>query len=71
MTAGCPDPQEIDARWMTDVMREAGLAGDAVVESVDLEAFIGTGQMGRNARYRLSWSGDVGGPETVVAKFPG
>lgn len=69
-TTQCPDPREVSAGWMTEAMREAGVAGSASVDSVEFEGFIGDGQMARNARYRLTWDDGEGRPASVVGKFP-
>ncbi len=70
MSGECREPLEIDAEWMTEAFDHAGVAQGAVVDRVDFEGFIGTGQMGRNARYSLSWDTAAGRPTSVVGKFP-
>jgi len=52
----------------------AWVAANSVVdgespERATFDAFIGTGQMSRNARFRLDW-GDGDGPATVIVKLP-
>jgi hypothetical protein len=65
------DPRSIDARWMTEAMEEAGIARGATVAAVEFEGFVGTGQMSRNARLKLTWDGEAGDrPTSVVGKFP-
>ena len=64
------EPAAIDGPWMTDVLEAAGVARGARVTGVEVEGFIGTGQMGRNARLRLTWDDPQGRPATVVGKFP-
>ena len=67
MTTG---PDEVDADWLTDALRESGAVAEARVVSFTAEA-IGTGQVGHNVRYRLAYDHDeVDAPASVVAKFP-
>lgn len=63
------DPAAIDAAWMTEGLQAAGVARGATVTSLDLDGFIGTGQTGRNARFRLTWDDPDGRPASVVGKF--
>ena len=63
------DPATIDAEWMTAALEEAGVAGGARVTDLAF-AFIGTGQMSRNARFHLTWDRPAGRPASVVGKFP-
>lgn len=58
------NPEQIDATWLTAVLRQAGVDGNIN----DFKATtIGTGQVGENVRFELS--GD-GVPASVVGKFP-
>jgi hypothetical protein len=67
MTTG---PDEVDAAWLTDALRESGAVAEARVVSFRADA-IGTGQVGHNVRYRLAYDRDeAGAPASVVAKFP-
>lgn len=60
----------VDAAWLTEVFHRAGLATDAEIASLTAKS-IGTGQVGENVRYELTWSGDPGdAPSSVVGKFP-
>jgi len=64
----CPSVDAIDARWMTRAL--GGLAGGESVTAVDAHP-LGTGQVGENVRFSLTWSEDRGDlPATVVGKFP-
>lgn len=64
-----PQPQDLDAVWFTERLREAGHA-DAEVTSVSREQ-IGTGQIGRCFRYRLEFAtDDAAEPRSLVGKFP-
>jgi hypothetical protein len=64
------DPHALDAAWMTQALEESGVARGATVTALDIESFIGTGQMGRNVRYALTWDDPAGRPASVVGKFP-
>jgi hypothetical protein len=59
-------PDDVDAQWLTAVLREAG-AADGEVVAIDTET-IGAGKVGQNVRFTLGWDGD--GPRTLVGKFP-
>lgn len=67
MTRLLADPAEIDADWLSSVISHAGLSG--TVAGFTAEE-IGTGQMGRNVRFRLSYAHGDPGPLRLVAKFP-
>jgi len=61
---------EIDEVWLTTALVEAGVASSARVVSIEARS-IGTGQVGENIRYTLSWSPprpDL--PQSVVVKCP-
>jgi hypothetical protein len=64
------DPTAIDAAWMHEALASAGLTDGAQVLAVEFVGYIGTGQMGRNARYALTWDDPTGRPTSVVGKFP-
>ncbi len=64
------DPTAIDVTWMHAALTAAGMAKGATLVDVEFAGYIGTGQMGRNARYQLSWDDPVGRPASVVGKFP-
>src|SRR5690242_15510793 len=64
------EPEEFDAPWLTGVLDEAGVARGATVTALEWAGYVGTGQMSRNGRFRLTWSDPAGRPATVVAKFP-
>ena len=64
------DPQQIDAAWLEQAIAHAGAPLDARIGRVERED-VGTGQMGRNVRFRLEWDGDASAlPGSVVGKFP-
>ena len=62
------DPDLVTAEWLTDVLRH----GEAIDDGTAVAAFdakaIGTGQVGENVRYSLTYEGGTG-PATIVAKF--
>jgi hypothetical protein len=64
------DPTAIDAAWMHQALTDAGVAAGARVLDVQFVGYIGTGQMGRNARYTLTWDDPAGRPASLVGKFP-
>ena len=70
MTEVRSDPFAIDAAWLTNVLEDAGVARGAKVLDVELVTFVGTGQMGRNVRFSITWENAEGRPATVVGKFP-
>ena len=63
------DPKHITAQWLTDVLRANGLLTQGRVVSSEWE-MIGTGKMGDNARFTLTYDGDYDAPETMIAKLP-
>jgi len=64
------EPSQVDAPWLTDALEEAGIAAGAKVLDVDYVGDIGTGQTGRNSRFRLTWDDPGGRPSSLVGKFP-
>ena len=63
-------PEALGPEELTGYLRAAGVLGANRVIAADFE-LIGTGKMGDNARYFLSYGDDAGGaPSTLVAKFP-
>ncbi|MFV0533850.1 MAG: phosphotransferase [Cumulibacter sp.] len=78
MTISMPPPgvslqtPEVDPSWMRAALVQAGVAtADAQLDEVRFEEFIGTGQLGRSARFTLDWARPNGEPTSVVAKIPG
>ena len=62
------DPDLVTPEWMTEVLRYGNAIGeDTKVTSFDSKA-IGTGQVGANVRYSLSYEG-APGPASIVCKF--
>ena len=55
---------------MHEALTSAGVANRATVTDVEFAGYIGTGQMGRNARYTITWDDPQGRPDSVVGKFP-
>ena len=64
------DPAAINAEWMQEALASAGVTNGATVTGVEFKGYIGTGQMGRNARYALTWDRLDSQPASVVGKFP-
>ncbi len=61
-------PEDVTVEWLTEVLREAeAIDPESAVVSLDWEA-IGTGQVGDNVRFQLTYEGTPG-PGTVVCKF--
>jgi streptomycin 6-kinase len=68
-------PEDVDAPWLTGVLRGAGLIRRASVVSFESEP-VGTGQMADSVRFRLEYDApdadrdaDAVAPATVVGKF--
>ena len=62
------DPATVTPEWLTAVFQGNGI--DAVVDAFTYER-IGTGQVGMNIRFTLSYkSGGESAPKTVVGKYP-
>ena len=63
-------PEDVDAAWLTESLRESGAVVDAVVVSFTAQP-VGTGQVGHNVRFALTYDErEPAAPATVVAKFP-
>ncbi len=62
------DPDQVTADWLQEVLAAGGALTDQQVTSVDA-APIGTGQVGCNIRYRLTYDRPGPGPASVVGKF--
>jgi hypothetical protein len=61
-------PKDIDARWLTAVLREGGV--DADVKDFTAKN-VGTGQIGESVRFALEYARDAdGAPRSIVGKFP-
>lgn len=58
-------PDQLTPKWLTRVLNQAGYAG--TVSEISWHS-IGAGQVGENARFELTGSGDL--PDSVVGKFP-
>lgn len=68
--AGIPThPDRIDAAWLTDRLRAAGVIDGQAVTGFTWVA-IGTGQVGDSARLTLEYDRPGQGPATLAAKFP-
>jgi Phosphotransferase enzyme family len=62
------DPTSIDAAWMQHALATTEIIG--TLTNVEFAGYIGTGQMGRNARYTLTWDDPTDKPASIVGKFP-
>ncbi len=58
-----PEQQDVTPEWLAEA-----LGIDTTPEVA--QKSIGTGQVGENVRYTLTWPTGVNGPSTVVGKFP-
>ncbi len=64
------DPAKVDAPWLTEVLRYAGVLDHATVAGAEGRR-IGTGQMGQNFAFALTYDGPApGAPASIVGKFP-
>jgi len=64
-----PTPETIDARWLTERLREGGHPSASVLGFTSKT--IGTGQVGKCVRFDLDLAGgDEDTPRTLVGKFP-
>ncbi len=61
----CSRPRNVSAHWLSSVLQHAGF--DAEVESFR-QTNVGTGQVGQNVRFNLSY-GRGQGPQSIVGKF--
>ncbi|HMC38181.1 MAG TPA: phosphotransferase [Acidimicrobiales bacterium] len=62
------DPEQVDGQWLQDVLTSAGATGDQQITGVDATP-IGTGQVGCNIRYRITYDRSGPAPDSVVLKF--
>jgi hypothetical protein len=63
-------PDQVDAAWLTEALRESGVISQSSVVSFTAEP-VGTGQVGHNVRFTLTYDvEEPHAPATVVAKFP-
>lgn len=60
--------RDVDAAWMSDVLRAAGQLKDGAVTDVSF-APCGPGQLADSYRFELTYSPEGAGPATVVGKF--
>ncbi|HWE56256.1 MAG TPA: phosphotransferase [Acidimicrobiales bacterium] len=68
MTSAVWDPDDVTPAWLQAVLEESGALRKGTIAAVDAQP-IGTGQVGSNVRYRLTYSGETDGPASVVGKF--
>lgn len=60
------NPDDVTADWLSNVLAQAGYSG---VISNFTKKNIGTGQVGQNVRFDLSFKGDHDAPKSIVGKF--
>ena len=61
---------DIDGDWLTDMLHTARVGMGNRVEAAESKS-IGTGQVGDNVRFQLTWAEtDASLPRTVIGKFP-
>jgi len=61
--------EQITPQWLTHALQESGHLTHGRV-TVATHEIIGTGKMGNNLRFHLSYDGDYSAPPTLVAKLP-
>jgi hypothetical protein len=69
MVAMASSPDQITPQWLTLALRESGHLPQGAVIATKHE-IIGTGKMGDNARFTLTYDVDHCGPATLIAKLP-
>ncbi|MDO9222594.1 MAG: phosphotransferase [Caulobacter sp.] len=63
-------PDAVDAAWLTQALRAAGVIGEATVTAATAKA-VGNGLVGDSFRFGLTYDREVAGaPSSVVGKFP-
>ena len=62
-------PAEVDATWLTGVLRDRGLLADGARVTSVLPSPVGTGQMADTVRFVLDYEPAGAGPRSVVGKF--
>jgi hypothetical protein len=63
------DPANIKAEWLEAVLEARGLLAGASISALQWD-IIGTGKMGDNVRFQLSYDGDCDAPISLIAKLP-
>ena len=66
--AAALEPAAVDAAWLTERLRAAGVLREARVTSVS-SAAVGVGMLGDSIRYDLAYDRDEGAPASFVGKF--
>ena len=65
-----PDSAQIDAAWMTQALRRAGVLQAARITALDRQP-VGNGLVGDSFRYTLTYDRiEAGAPASVIGKFP-
>jgi Ecdysteroid kinase-like family len=69
MVAIASSPELINPDWLTLALRQSGHLPHGTVTGAE-HKIIGTGKMGDNARFNLTYDGDYDAPATLIAKLP-
>jgi hypothetical protein len=64
------EPEEFEPAWLTEALEQAGVARGATITALEFDGYVGTGQMSRNGRFRLTWSEPEGRPASAIVKLP-
>ena len=64
------DAESVDREWLQAVLDHAGVSRGATLTDIHFDGYVGTGQVGSNGRFSLTWSDPAGRPATVMGKFP-
>lgn len=66
------DPPVLEPAWVQSVLVGCGAVdAGSRLQDVRFDGYIGTGQLGRSARFLLDWAQPGQQPRSVVAKIPG
>lgn len=64
------DAESVDIEWMQAVFDHAGVSAGARLVDLRFDGYVGTGQVGSNGRFTLTWDDPADRPATVMCKFP-
>ena len=62
-------PAEVDAAWLTDVLRDRGLLADGARVTGVLPSPVGTGQMADTVRFALDYEPAGAGPRNAWCRY--
>lgn len=63
------EPEAVDAEWLTDRLRAAGVLREARVVEVTARDAVGAGMLGESIRFTVRYDRDEGAPASFVGKF--